>query len=214
MPIKIYLSPSSQAENTYAWGNTNEQEQCRRIAQATEDALLRCGFEVKAGMTGTMESRIQESNAWGADLHLPIHTNAFNGKVAGTRIFVYAKPSVSWDIALKIFDSLAPVTPGTSENIKTYPALYELRKSKNRAVYVEVDFHDVSSVAEWLVKHTEEIGEAICKGCCNYYGYAYREPLPDPLYHVQVGAFRKKSYAEKYLDEVRKTYPDAFIVRY
>lgn len=211
---KIYLSPSSQPENTYAWGNTNEQEQCRRIAQATEDALLRCGFEVKTGMTGTMESRIAESNAWGADLHLPIHTNAYNGKVSGTRIFAYAKPSKSWDIALKIFDSLAPVTPGTSENIKTYPGLFELRKARNRAVYVEVDFHDVASVAEWIVKHTAEIGEAICKGCCNYYGKEYREPLPDPMYHVQIGAFRKKAYAEKYLDEVRKNYPDAFIVRY
>ena len=211
---KIYLSPSSQPENTYAWGNTNEQEQCRRIAAATEDALLRCGFEVKTGMTGTMESRIAESNAWGADLHLPIHTNAYNGKVSGTRIFAYAKPSVSWDIALKIFDALAPVTPGTSENIKTHPGLFELRKARNRAVYVEVDFHDVPSVAERIVKHTEEIGEAICKGCCNYYGLEYREPLSDPLYHVQVGAFRKKAYAEKYLDEVRKNYPDAFIVRY
>ena len=214
MPIKIYLSPSSQPENTYAWGNTNEQEQCRRIAQATEDALLRCGFEVKTGMTGNMEHRLQESNEWKADLHLPIHTNAFNAKVAGTRIFVYSKPSESWNIALKIFDSLAPVTPGTSENIKTYPGLYELRKAKNRAVYVEVDFHDVPDVAKWIIENTELIGESICKGVCSYYGYEYREPTPEPLYHVQVGAFKKKVYAEKYLDEVKKNYPDAFIVRY
>ena len=32
-----------------------------------------------------------------------------------------------------------------------------------------------------------------------------------PKYYVQVGAFSSRENAEKYLDEVKKTYPDAFI---
>ena len=32
---KVYLSPSNQTENRYAYGNTNEAEQCGRIAEAT-----------------------------------------------------------------------------------------------------------------------------------------------------------------------------------
>lgn len=32
MSKKIYLSPSCQINNVYASGNTNEQEQCNRIA--------------------------------------------------------------------------------------------------------------------------------------------------------------------------------------
>ena len=31
---KVYLSPSSQVSNPYAWGSTNEGAQCRRIADA------------------------------------------------------------------------------------------------------------------------------------------------------------------------------------
>jgi hypothetical protein len=91
MGKKIYISPSSQPANTYAVGATNEQEQCRKIAAALEAELNRCGFTAKAGLSGTMYTRVPESNAFGADLHLPIHTNAFDGKVAGLRIMVYKK---------------------------------------------------------------------------------------------------------------------------
>ena len=39
MSKKIYISPSDQTKNFYAVGNTNEAEQCRRIALALVDAL-------------------------------------------------------------------------------------------------------------------------------------------------------------------------------
>lgn len=211
MAYRIFLSPSSQPENTYAYGGTNEQEQCRRIADAAEKALKRCGFEVRNDQQHSMEGRVEASNAWPADLHMPIHTNAFNGKVAGTRIFAYAKPSESWNCGLAVFNRLAPVTPGTSENLKTYPGLYELRKAKKLAVYVEVDFHDVPDVARWLIDHPSEVGEALCQGICDYFNVDYVKPESEKLYHVQIGAFRNKKYAEELLARVRLDYPDAFI---
>lgn len=45
MAKKIYISPSDQTGNRYAVGNTNEAEQCRKIASALVDALERCGFD-------------------------------------------------------------------------------------------------------------------------------------------------------------------------
>ena len=83
---KIYLSPSSQHENPYAYGGTNEATQCMKIAQACEVALKRCGFNVAVG-GGTMYTRVPDSNKWGADLHVAIHTNAANGKTTGTRCY-------------------------------------------------------------------------------------------------------------------------------
>lgn len=215
MAIRIFLSPSSQPGNVYAWGNTNEQAQCRRMADAAALALARCGFEIR-NMQGssTMEERIEASNAWPADLHLAIHTNAFNGRVAGTRMFAYSKGTRSWDCALAIFNALAPVTPGTSENLKVYPGLYELRKAKNMAIYCEVDFHDVPDVARWLCEHPTEVGEAIAKGCCSYFGYTYIAPETEQLYHVQVGAFKNRENAENFLATIRTDYPDAFIIKY
>ena len=214
MAYKVFLSPSSQFNNVYAYGDTNEGTQCCRIADACKRALERCGFEVICDKTHSMEERVAESNRWGADLHLPIHTNAYNGKVTGTRIFTYAKPSASWDCALAIFNKLAPITPGTSENIKTYPGLYELRKANKLAVYCECDFHDVPEVARWIIDHVEDIGEAIAKGVCDYFKVSYVEPGAEKLYHVQVGAFKKKENAEKFLQQVQVDYPDAFIKYY
>lgn len=77
--LKIYLSPSDQLSNPYAYGGTNEALQCRKIAAACKTALERNGFEVKTNFadgSNAMYERVRESNAWGADVHVCIHTNA------------------------------------------------------------------------------------------------------------------------------------------
>lgn len=207
---KIYISPSSQPANTYAVGATDEQTQCRKIAAALEERLNRCGFGAKAGLTGTMYTRVAESNAWEADLHLPIHTNAFDGSVAGLRIMVSQKGGEAEQIAKAIMDALAPITPGTSDGISTYPGLYEIKSSKASCVYVEVGFHDNPEEAQWIIDHTEAIAEAICKGLCAYYGVEYTEA--QPVYRVQVGAFHNRVYAEAMGQELKEKGYDAFVV--
>lgn len=174
MAKKIFLSPSNQTDNTYAYGGTNEAVQCGRIAEAAKAALLRCGFEVKVNHMGTLKEKVSQSNAWPADLHIPIHTNAANGKVTGTRMFYYSEGSNSYRACKAIYDVLAPITPGTSENIRAYPSLYEMNMTTASSVYIEVEFHDVASAAKWIIEHPTEIGEAICKGVCNFYGVTYK----------------------------------------
>jgi N-acetylmuramoyl-L-alanine amidase len=228
MSKKIYLSPSSQPANTYAVGNTNEQEQCRKIAAALEKELDRCGFNSKAGMSGTMYSRVYESNEFGADLHLPIHTNAFDGKVAGLRIMVYKKGGEAENIAKAIMAELAPITHGASDGISEYPGLYEVKNSNAICVYIEVGFHDNPEEAQWIIDHTQDIAVAIAKGLCRHYGVKYipanEDPQPEEkpaekpteddrkIYRVQVGAFHNRNYAEVLRDELKENGYDAFIV--
>lgn len=176
---KIYLSPSDQVKNAYAFGSTTEAIQCRRIADALEVALQRCGFLVINNKSASMADRVAESNAWGADLHTPIHTNAFNGEVMGTRIFSYDLVGEGYKAAVAIFEELAPITPGTSENIKAYPALYEVRASNAPCVYIEVDFHDTVEGAKWIIENVEAIAEAICRGICKYFGEEYIPPVKE-----------------------------------
>lgn len=173
---KIYLSPSDQGKNTYAAGNTNEEAQCERISAATEKALLRCGFEVINNMTDSMASRVAESNNWKADLHMPIHTNGYNAKVTGTRLMSYDLTGEGYKACAAIFKYLAPITPGTSENITAHPELYEVKNATAPTAYVEVDFHDVPDVALWIIANVEQIAEAICMGVCEYFGVAYASP--------------------------------------
>lgn len=210
---KIYVSPSSQTDNKYIVGNTTEAEQCRKIAAALEKALLRCFFDVKSGMGGDMYSRVKESDAYGADLHLPIHTNAYNKKVMGTRIYCYKFGGEGYKASKAIMATLKPITPGTSDSINAKPELYEIRKPKAPTAYIEVGFHDNEVEAKWIIENTEAIAEAICKGVCNHYGVKYIEPVaesaPEPvpekeyIYRVQVGAYSKKPGAEKMLSDLR-----------
>lgn len=221
MSKKIYISPSSQPANTYAVGNTNEQEQCRKIAAALEKELDRCGFNSKAGLSGTMYTRTAESNSFGADLHLPIHTNAFDGKVAGLRIMVYKKGGEAEQIAKAIMAELAHITPGTSDGISVQPQLYEIKASNAPCVYIEVGFHDNKEEAQWIIDHTQDIAVAIAKGLCNHYGVKYipanAEPQPEvkpaekTIYRVQVGAFHNRDNAVRLRDELIAKGYEAFV---
>lgn len=212
MAHKIYLSHSDQHHNTYAVGDTNEAEQMERVAKATEKALLRCGFEVLCETGISMQQRVINSNKWGAELHVPIHSNgSVMHNVSGTRMFYWDKQGAGYRACLCIFNRLAPLTPGTSENIRQNQSLYEMRVPYCPSVYIETEFHDVPETAQWIIDHVQDIGEAITQGICDYFGVQY--VLPDnKLYRIQLGAFKSLDNASKFLEDVRKNYSDAFIV--
>lgn len=175
MAKRVYLSPSDQRRNTYAAGGTTEDVQCGKIAAACKAALERSGVEVMMGQYDTMADRVAASNKFGADLHVPIHTNAANGKATGTHIFCYnASPSsAGYKACRAVLDVLGPLTPGTPDVIRAYPALYEVKHPAAATVYIEVDFHDVPRVAEWIIANTTVIGETIAKGLCNALGESF-----------------------------------------
>ena len=171
--IKIYLSPSNQDANIYAIGNTNEMIQCNIIAEAVEEYLLEHGFNVKrAPMNQDMYVTIDESNYWGADLHVPIHTNAFDGSLTGgTLIMIYNfADTENVKAARNILDSLAPITPGSDYPLKQRKDLHELSDIEAMSVYVECEHHDTVEGANFIINNTDKIAEAIAKGICSYYG--------------------------------------------
>lgn len=218
MAKKIYLSPSEQPNNLYAYGNTNEKAVCREISAYTEEALKRNGFEVINATATSLSPRCTEADKWGADLYIPIHTNAFDGKVSGTRMFCYRLSGEGYKACQAIYNVLAPITPGKSENIKARPELYEIKTPKAPTAYIEVDFHDVPDVAKWLIEHTKEIGETICKGVCNHYGVTYKAPVVETkpettgkLYRVQVGCYSKLENATAMKNKLKVAGFDAII---
>lgn len=173
MAKRIYLSPSNQFSNSYATGKTNEMAQCDKIAKATATALKRCGFEVKVGKSGdSMQNRCSESDSFNADIHMPIHTNAYNGQVTGgTRIFCLN--SNGRKACQAILNELGKISPGTADSITYQTGLYEINVPKALTVYVECEFHDTKTGASWIINNTSKIGEAICKGLCSYFGVKY-----------------------------------------
>mgnify|MGYP004482568513 FL=1 len=219
---KVFLSPSNQYDNPYAYGDTTEGVQCGKIAQACREALERSGVTVKLMHDESMQEKCAASNAFGADLHVPIHTNAFNGTVSGTRMFCYTEGGEGQKACQAIFARLAPVTPGTSENIRADASLYEVRVPAAPTAYIECEFHDNPTASKWIVENTGLIGETIARGICDYFGVTFQEkeqpkpvepekPATDKLYRVQVGAFAVRENAERMLRRLKDAGFEGFI---
>ena len=174
--MRVYLSPSNQPENTYNGVNTNERDNCRAIANKLKSSLERQGIEVKIGLKGS--DNVSESNSFNADLHLPIHTNAFNKKARGASVLVHSMAAGNLKYANPILNNLKKIVlkQDTGRGISVRSDLKELYGTKMVAIYIEVDFHDVPEVARWLTTEHEKIAEAITKGVCEGAGIKYIAP--------------------------------------
>ena len=121
------------------------------------------------------------------------------------------------DACKAIFARVAPLSPGTSENIQVNQNLYEVRVPAAPTAYIECEFHDTLDGAKWIVENTVLIGEAIARGICDYFGVTFKEPeqpkpaTTDKLYRVQVGAFAVRENAEKMLARLKAAGFDGFI---
>ena len=118
MAKKIYISPSNQEANLYATGGANEKEQCHKIAKACYNYLKSKGFSVKCTYNDDMYERVRESNAFNADIHLAIHTNATvkHNVTGGTQILLYSLTGERKKVGQAVLDRLGPFTPGTIPN--------------------------------------------------------------------------------------------------
>jgi N-acetylmuramoyl-L-alanine amidase len=181
---KIYLSPSSQPENKYAVGDTTEDVQCAKIAKACEACLKSIltdtqepVFEVKVGAnTGgvTMTTRMTESNAWKANIHVPIHTNAGGGGTVSGRPIVLTKSLNTTDsnyiVSNYIYQALREVV-GKDEygGVKSEKSFHEIANAEKLVSYCECEFHDSERGASTIINYYAEIGKAIASGICSYY---------------------------------------------
>ena len=225
MSKKIYISPSNQVYNTYATGNTNEKAQCHKIAKYCVSYLKKKGFSVMCTYNLDMYERVRESNSFGADLHVAIHTNATakHNVTGGTQILLYSVDGERKKAGQAVYDRLAPLTPGKSaERLIAKPGFYECKTANAITVYCECEFHDTKQGAQFIINNTSAIGEAIAKGICDYYGVnIIDEGVPEKennapsedgtLYVVRAGAFKDKANADRRVSDLKKAGFEAYV---
>lgn len=207
MATKIYLSPSSQSNNACSGGDT-EAKHCRSIAIACEKYLKKNGYEVKvADPSLDVAGRVADSNAWGADVHIPIHTNAGGGD--GTLVMCFTG-CTSNKYVKSVYNTVASLSPGKDDGIKVRTDLAEITGTNAMCVYVECEFHD--TYGSWIDKNTDALGKAIAKGVCQAEDKSFTDAtiVSKPstsgstgLYKVQVGAFSEKKNAEDTVKELK-----------
>ena len=172
MALKIYLSPSSQGSNAYSVQGTNEQRQCNRIAEAAKAALERNGYIVKKAPEGqSYVQNVAESNAWGANIHMPIHTNA-GGSSKGTMGLCYQGCATN-KYMQAVYNAVAELTPWADKGIVVRDDLYEINSTSAMCVYMEMAYHDKADSAQWIIDNVVPLGEAIAKGMCAADGKKY-----------------------------------------
>lgn len=163
----VFLSPSDQVANTYAFGDTNEAVVCQQICNLLKDKLNNFGVLVVS--EPNMYKAVSRSNKMRPDLHLAIHTNASAGhNVRGVRVFYYPGSEYGKTFAEHFFRSLSGLFKG-SHAMKQNSKLYELRKTVSPAVYLELDFHDSVDGAKWLIGSKELIADTLCSVICDIF---------------------------------------------
>lgn len=206
--MKIFLSPSSQYDNKYNYGNHTEGEVCRLIAEKVQDLLCSSGVDCKIGSNTSMYDRVKESNDWKPDFHVCIHTNASNGNAHGTEVFVYNTVSYPPE-ASKVLANLVKLT-GCSRGIKSGSNLYECKATYSKAIYLECEFHDCVDKAhggQWIWEHMNDIAYAIASAFCDCTEHAENLSQDNnSLWRVQLGAFTTKERAEAYARELKTKY--------
>ena len=186
MAKKVYISPSTQENNVGVGNYGTEEKRMNEIADVVCPLLEYNGFEVKRNKPEmTLSQVIADSDAWKPDVHVAIHSNAAGGtnagKARGCEVFAYiidGKVTNSQRLAEAIYKEVSAITPTADRGVKNgVPYKFaEIVTVKATSCIVEVAFHDNLEDAIWIISNIEQIGEAIAKGICNYFGVTFKKP--------------------------------------
>lgn len=166
---KIYLAPSNQTANKYSYGSTNEAVQCQAIADKVKALLASYDCECKIGAaTETIQTKAANANKWGADVYLSIHSNAGGGR--GTEVWYNPNKSGSKNFAQAIYNQIAKVSPGGDRGLKSSTAYLDVKCPDMACCLCEMEFHDWSTGAKWIVENKDAIAAAFVAGLVSYLG--------------------------------------------
>lgn len=181
MPV-IYLSPSTQENNLYVTGGS-EEEWMNRLADAMIPYLDSSGIQyVRNTPDMTASSSIRASNAGNYDLHLALHSNASApSNYGGTRgiIVFYYPGSISGKRASEIVSDNLKVIYPLPNRVRTEAttSIGEVRQPRAPSVYIELGYHDNPDDAAWVTNNLDEIARNIVLSLTEYFSIPFLYPM-------------------------------------
>lgn len=187
----IYLSPSTQENNLFVSGGS-EEEYMNRIADALEPWLRANGIGFHRNTPSmTAASSIRDSNAGAYQLHLALHSNAAPegryGTVRGTDVYYFPGSARGARAAGLIAQNLKAVYPDPNL-VRALPttSIGEVRKVRAPSVFIEFAYHDNPEDAAWIKGNIPEIARNLALSLTEYFDLPFLTPRPPQKGRVDV----------------------------
>ncbi len=176
----VYLSPSNQSDHTFATGDTNEAEVSLAIAEKTAALLEQAGLTVYiAGSDESVQTKVKVGD-YPLAAYVGIQTNQGSG--SGTSCYYNASATYatqSQALAQAVYDNVAALTErddngliDASDSTTDYYE-YEIGMNNSPCCLIEVEYHDTTTIAQWILDNEDSIAESIASGICSYLGVTY-----------------------------------------
>ena len=217
---RVYLGIGHGGSDPGAVANgIKEKDANLVIGLACAEELERHGVEVMVSRTkdetDSVNAKVKECNAFNPDLAADIHNNAGGGD--GAEVLHSINGGTGKELAINILTEIKAIGQNsrgakTKKNAAGKDYFGFIRSTVCPAVIVECAFLDNKTDVQIIdtVAEQKAMGVAIAKGFLRQLGIAYKAPESPAkaedtsyIYRVQVGAYSKKSGAEKMLAQLK-----------
>lgn len=193
--MKLYLSPARHAPGSNM-GVDGRDERTRmailadKIAAALRQMQIAPQIELKINHALSLRQAIKQSNTWGADVHIALHSNALNGQARGIEAWIYPgnirMEMLARLIMLSVSDLTGtPARKGTGTRWAKWtdvkkdgwqdgPYLAEVNDTKADSVLFEFYFHDNREDLQAFESRIDEAAELIAAGIAEFMSGRYK----------------------------------------
>ncbi len=178
----IYLSPSTQENNFYVTGGSEEYNM-NLIADAMLPYLRSNAISYTRNSPDmTAAGAIRQSNEGNYDLHLALHSNGapegMYGQYRGVDVY-YSPKSTRGKRAADIFArNLKSIYP-LPNKVRAVPTtvIGEVDDTRAPAVFLELGYHDNENDARWVQNNIQTIARNLVLSLTQYFGIPFIEPI-------------------------------------
>lgn len=178
--MRVFINPGHDREydsGACHWSGTREADVAWEIGNKVAEYLEAAGVETMVMQSDNLcgwdcdradrpDAVCDTSDAWGADLFVSIHCNAFDTSAKGTEVeYISAAGAVA---AQCIQNQIVGALDTVDRGIKVRRDLMVLKHTDAPAVLVECAFIDNDEDHEKLVNRTDEFAAAIARGITDY----------------------------------------------
>ena len=182
---KIYLSPSTQENNMYVTGGS-EEYYMNLIADDMIPYLQSSGIQYTRNTKDmTAASSIKQSNSGNYGLHLAIHSNAAPegqyGSYRGIDVYYSPKSPLGKKAAEIFARNLKTIYP-LPDRVRALPttSIGEVTQTRAPAVFLEIGYHDNRSDADWITGNIPRIAENLVLSLTEFFGIPLIPPTAAP----------------------------------